>query len=299
MSNRLFPENIKKIAVAPLASNADPHLLSEALNFIESQGVSVLYPSGRLTNADEKAEYLERVFKDKTVDLIIAERGGYGTSEVCAVLDWRKIINYPKFLLGYSDITFLHLAMLKFNCGTPVSGPVAVELKEISQNSISSFSLYNSLKQIGENANAGDNNFNKLQNNLDESLRIIKSGEVFAPLIPANLTVLTTMIGTPYMPDLRGTVLLLEDISEPLYKIRRSLNHLKQSGILSKISGLIFGNFKQCGNLNELESLFRMFGEKINGPVLSNFRFGHCSFSLSIKTGDSFLIDTNALQLKM
>jgi len=293
-NNGIFPENIRKVAIVPIASKAEKSLLSEALEFIGDQGVEVLYPAGKINTPEEKAGYLEDIFKERKVDLIIAERGGYGSAEVCDVLNWEVLKGNSKPLLGYSDITFLHFAMLKFGCGVPIAGPVAVELKKISESHYASLTLFKALaEQRTESMNILD-----FEINLEKNLKIIKEGVVNAPVIPANLTILTTVTGTRYLPFLSGSVLLLEDVAEPLYKIRRCLNNLRQSDILSEISGLIFGSFSRCGDKHELEKIFEQFAEDVNGPVISNFRFGHCPFSLSIKTGKKILIDTSVFKVK-
>jgi muramoyltetrapeptide carboxypeptidase len=295
MTARLFPQNIKKTAVIPIASDAEPQRVAEALDFIKREGVEVVYPKERFSGFDERAHFLQEIFMDESVDLIIAERGGYGSAEVCEALNWKKLNGVAKPLLGYSDITFLHFAMLKYNCGIPVSGPVAVELPAIAKNPVSLSAFYNTLENLGKVSENEIADIGQYRLSPDDEFEIMKQGRVTAPVIPGNLTVLTTVIGTDYMPDLSGKILLVEDIAEPPYKIRRCLNHLKQSGLLAKLSGLIYGNFRKCGNPAELKEIFQLFAEEINGPVISNFRFGHCLYSFTMQTGKNFQLDTNNL----
>jgi len=295
MTARLFPQNIKKTAVIPIASDAEPQRVAEALDFIKREGVEVVYPEKRFSGFEERAHFLQEIFMDESVDLIIAERGGYGSAEVCGALNWKKLNGAEKPLLGYSDITFLHFAMLKYNCGIPVSGPVAVELPAIAENPVSLSAFFNTLENLGKVSENEIADIRQYRLSSDDEFEIMKRGRVTAPVIPGNLTVLTTVIGTDYMPDLSGKILLVEDIAEPPYKIRRCLNHLKQSGVLAKLSGLIYGNFRKCGNAAELKEVFQLFAEEINGPVISNFRFGHCLYSLTIQTGKIFQLDTNNL----
>jgi muramoyltetrapeptide carboxypeptidase len=125
------------------------------------------------------------------------------------------------------------------------------------------------------------------------NISILKEGKAKGPATPVNLATMVSLIGSDFMPDLAGSVLLLEDISEPVYKLDRYLSQLRFSGILSGISGLIFGGFKDCGKAKGRERLFKETAQYVNGPVISGFPFGHSLPFAAIKCGSDIEVKRN------
>jgi len=274
-----------------MAFKVDQKALSDTVSFLRGCRIEVKIFKGQKPDIRSKVSYLEKMFNDDSVDLIIAERGGYGSSEICDLIDWKRLSRVPKPLMGYSDITFFHLAMLKYKCGIPIAGPIALELEQTAEDEDAASSLFSILENIFLLRHKKQ--LSSVSNISSKGLKVIKNGTATASLIPANLTVLLSSIGTKFIPDLKGAILLLEDIGEPQYKVRRCLNQLKQIGILSNLSGLLFGNFKDCGNISELNTIFESYSKYVNGPVVSGIKFGHCKYSSSFIVGQNISVDTD------
>ena len=166
------------------------------------------------------------MFADKSVDAIWCLKGGWGSARTLEMLDFDLIKRNPKPLIGYSDITSLLNAIhLKTGLIT-FHGP----------NAIYGESDYTVEKFLGVLV---EERYSNIENHYDADLTTITPGVARGKLVGGNLTVLTSVIGTPYEPDFMNGILFLEDVSEPAYKVDRMFNQLKQSGALSKLKGVV------------------------------------------------------------
>jgi len=201
---------------------------------------------------------------DKDIRLILCSRGGYGVVHILDKLNFTKIKKYPKWLVGYSDITALHLAFLRKGL-TSLHGPMA---RHLAENSMDESSLL--LKQILFTGN---------QKYVIEPHKLNITGNAKGILFGGNLAVLCGLIGTTYMKVPENGILFIEDIAESPYKIDRMMWQLKLSGILKKISGLIVGEFTECEEdplmgTTIYESISDIIRE-YNYPVMFDFPVGH------------------------
>jgi len=131
---------------------------------------------------------------------------------------------------------------------------------------------------------------------------VINGGKSEGVLMPANLNTLNKIIGTPYMPNLDGAILFLEDDSdESASTIQRMLQQLKQAGFLSKIKGLVFGRFQKNSSIanEDLVFILNNIFEHIDFPVLSNVDFGHTDPILSLPVGVQVKLDTDLLEIEI
>jgi muramoyltetrapeptide carboxypeptidase len=125
-------------------------------------------------------------------------------------------------------------------------------------------------------------------------LEAIKPGSATAPVIPCCLSVLMAMIGTPWMPDLSNTILVLESIGLDAYNVERCLTQLEQCGILQRLSGLVFGCFTNCDKREYLPEIFRDYAAQVPGPVCCNFKFGHEEPGAVIHVGGTAALSVEA-----
>ena len=120
-------------------------------------------------------------------------------------------------------------------------------------------------------------------------LKAIKPGISEGLLLGGNMTVLSRMIGTPFLPALEGAILFLEDVNEPAYKIDAMLAQLKLSGIWDNLGGLLIGQFTDQDHLNdtprEIEEVFRDYCENVRFPVASGLRYGHIPVKIAMPIG--------------
>ncbi len=290
-----FPKNIRHIAIVSLAGKPKREAITSTCKLLKGFGIrttvmpnvfakeeGVKLPS----NCELRISDFNSALKDNSVDLIISSRGGHGSAQLLEKIDWQLLKKRNLPVLGYSDITAFHLAMFAKKAGIAISSPMTSELPRALRHPLVWESLSSSLSPSSGKIFPLQEKF---------KLNIIKGGKAAGKIIPVNLTVLTTMLGTPYAPDLKGSILLIEDICEPAYKIDRYLTHLQLAGVLKDISALLLGNFRRCGNNNERMKIFAKFAGEINGPVISGIPFGHIKCRLCLRFGSRIEIDNGKI----
>lgn len=204
------------------------------MGLIPKVGPHVTTRYGYLAGTDrDRAADLNAMFADASVRAVFAVRGGWGCARILPFLDWDVVRANPKLLIGFSDITALHLAFAT-RAGFPtIHGPNAANRwPRIS---------WESFWRIA---------FSGQTPTLDQSdalpLRTIHPGKASGRLIGGNLAVLTALVGTPWLPDFDGAILFLEDVGEAEYRIDRMLSQLALAGILRRVAGVIFGQCTRC-----------------------------------------------------
>ncbi|MDO4179374.1 MAG: LD-carboxypeptidase [Phascolarctobacterium sp.] len=230
------------IAVTAPASSMQGNF-KKVIQRIEAEGYQVRFEPTTTKNygnysgtSEERAEELNRLFGDDTVDAILCLRGGYGSAQVLDKLDYKVITNNPKMLIGFSDITALHNAIYKKANIVGISAPMISTLKKNSEYS---------WKQLLDGVKSTEA-IGKLALPEGSKLQTLVPGEAKGHLIGGNLTTFVSLIGTPYMPETKGAILILEDVGEASYSIDRMMNHLYQAGILKEVNGIVFGEFVNC-----------------------------------------------------
>jgi muramoyltetrapeptide carboxypeptidase len=289
---KLMPETIKRIAIVAPAGKAPVEQVTAGCELLNQHGIeTMIMPHVFADDAgvewlsgtvDGRVTDLHRCWLDESIDLVMCVRGGSGSAQLLPHLDWDLLRSRQLPLLGYSDITALHLAMLKFKAGIPIAGPMCGKLTDALAPSISSITrkyLYHSLTA-------------EKPLTLAEKLKIVKPGKATGNAVSCNLTVLTSLCGTPYLPDFSNTILILEDINEDPYKLDRCLTQLEQCEILSACNGIIFGSFTECGIPEDIQKVQHKYARNINGPVFSGFPFGHTFPIISIRNGATLIMTT-------
>ena len=218
---------------------------------------------------EQRAELFNRAVNDSEVDLILALRGGFGSVHILHKLDYDTLRNRNLPVMGYSDITSLHCAMLAKNAGVPIAGSNLMQLEEVVKDDLSFSSHKLALqKNISKTVLAAP--AIKAVNELAATQKV--SGKAYA----ANLTVLASLCGTEFMPDFSNRILIIEDVNEPVYKLDRLLHQLYLSGVLKDLQALVFGRFTGGENSPEvLDKLFASFSAKLPCPCYQDFAFGH------------------------
>jgi muramoyltetrapeptide carboxypeptidase len=116
-------------------------------------------------------------------------------------------------------------------------------------------------------------------------------------LIGGNLTTLCHLVGTSFVPNFKGKILLIEDVGEMPYRIDRMLTQMKLAGCFNEIAGLILGGFKECGYLDEVLEIFSNIFEDADIPILTGFEVGHGEHNLTIPMGLGATLDTKSKKL--
>ncbi len=280
-----FPVNIRHVAIVSLAGKPTKEAISSTRSLMKSFGIrTTVMPNVFAAESGEKLPSpcelrisdFNRALKDKSVDMIISSRGGYGSAQLLDKLDWPLLKKRNMPVLGYSDITAFHLAMFAKNAGMAISSPMTSELERALKHPLTWGTLHSSFDNDSGKAIPLAETF---------KMDVIRGGKTSGRIIPANLCVLTTMLGTKYQPDFKGTILLVEDLYEPVYKLDRYLTHLRLAGVLDGISGLLFGSFRRCGDDRERMKIFAKFADDVRGPVISGIPFGHIKRRLCLRFG--------------
>ncbi len=220
------------------------------------------------------------------IDFFICARGGWGSSRLLEnPIHWQ-----PGCFLGFSDVTSILWARLAAGFGGCIHGPLLTTLsKEPSWSK-------ERLKAI-------------LFGGPIEDLEgeVLVKGIAKGPLIAGNMTVATHLLGTKFLPDLNGAILVLEDVGEEPYRIDRMLTHWRLTGVLHKLSGIGFGTFKDCKD-DEIVPIERSFNinevliertSDLGIPVVKNLPVGHCQGNASLPLGKIAKLDGDYGRLKL
>ena len=290
-----FPIQVKRIGIAAPASSADRSRFECSGAWLRERGIEPV-EGGHLfagtalpylaASDEERAEDLNRLIRDPSIDLIQCLRGGYGSPRILDRIDWESLRRRSLPLIGFSDITAIHLAMLAKRAGVPVAGQMAANLSE----SMKDPATFHSFQRALHVAFRGKKSFSDAV-----LLEVLREGKCRGRILTANLTLLAALCGSDYLPDFSGSILIVEDIGEPLRKLDRHLTQLRHAGILRQISGLVFAQFTDCGEETVRRELFREFAGFVSGPVLNGLAFGHEIPSLSFVCGESAAIRDGSL----
>lgn len=223
---------------------------------------------------DQRLSDLQEAMDDRSVKLIFCSRGGYGIVQLLEMLSFDGIRKHPKWVVGFSDITALHLALLKHGVAS-LHGPMARHLTEYPFNAATSL-LRKALFEKELTYNLYSRSFNRY-------------GEIKGTILGGNLAVLSALVGTPLLKLPKNPILFIEDVAEAPYKIDRMMWQLKLSGILKNLSGLIIGQFSEYKEdpsmgLTVSESIWDMVKE-YKYPVVFDFPVGHIEDNYSIIHG--------------
>jgi len=231
----------------------------------------------------ERASDIMGFFEDPEVRGIFA-RGGWGSARLLPLLDYDRIRTHPKVLLGYSDATALLTGIHARTGLVTMHGP----------GPGNRFSTGHFRRVLME-AETGP--FENLVPDPGDSLiprehriRVIAPGTARGPLFGGNLTVLTAILGSPYLPDFRGAILFLEDVAEAVYRVDRMMTTLKLAGVLDQIAGFVFGRCTDCepdssyGSLT-LEEVLNDHILPLGIPAFAGSMIGHIPEQFTLPLG--------------
>ncbi|SFI24140.1 muramoyltetrapeptide carboxypeptidase [Tindallia magadiensis] len=292
------PKALKKgdtIGIVAPASAAKPEQKEkgkktlEALGFTLVMGESCETKHGFLAAEDEvRAKDLNKMFEDPRIDGIICLRGGYGSSRILERLDQDMIRKNPKVLMGYSDITSIHLLLNQQLELITFHGPMLAS--DFSQGE-EPFTIESFEKTCMQGEYTGT-----IQNPKGKAIECLVPGKAHGPLVGGNLAVVAASMGTPYEIHTKGKILFLEDVGEDTYKIDRMLTQLKLAGKLSEANGIIFGDFKGCDQSKheEAQSLLTVLKDAVKDikkPTIYNLQAGHCHPMITLPLGGMITLD--------
>jgi muramoyltetrapeptide carboxypeptidase len=256
----------------------------EKLGYRVEVGANILKQRGYLAGTDtERTADLHQMFASKQVKMIICLRGGYGASRLLDKINFNIIRENPKIFCGYSDVTVLLNAFFQKTGLVTFSGPmVGVDFyKEINPYTEEHFWHTVTCAEPLRITKKGNKNLTSMKNGLAEG-----------SLIGGNLSMFTSLMGSDYLPDPRGKLMLLEEVGEAPYRIDRMLNQLKLGGYLKKIKGIVLAGFTDCNETDPKQKSLKLeeviedyFIKGMNVPVLGNLLHGHLKQNLTLPFG--------------
>jgi muramoyltetrapeptide carboxypeptidase len=275
--------------IAP-AGPFDSEKFMKGKTVLESMGFQTFFDEGIfqkhgfLAGTDfQRADQVNRLFADPTVQAIVCARGGYGSMRILPFLDFEIIQNNPKIFVGFSDISAL-LSVLHNRCDlVTFHGPMVTTLADAADETIAAMRWTLTTDTALELA---------LENGI-----VVRSGLSSGQVAGGNLTTLCHLVCTPYAPSFKGKILLLEDLGEAPYRIDRMLTQMKLAGCFNGIAGLVLGSFEECGHLNEIYALVGDIFEDMAIPVMAGFEIGHGRRNIMIPLGLGATLDTEKERL--
>jgi muramoyltetrapeptide carboxypeptidase len=261
---------------------------------------------GFLAGTDrERAGDLMRAFSDHKVKAIFCVRGGYGTGRLLPLLEYGVIRRNPKIFVGYSDITALHCAFLVKANLLSFHGPMLAP--DITKPDFPDFARDNFIRTL-TGTSVLDHARGIRHGVPPDSIRILRRGTASGRLSGGNLSILCSLIGTPYQPPFRGRILFLEDVDEPPYRVDRMLTHLLNAGVLQTVAGVAVGVCENCTDpkaktaheyRQSLDDVLKERLTQLKVPVVAGLPFGHTRFNATIPIGGKATLDATRGDLIM
>ena len=227
---------------------------------------------------------LDSALADPGIRAVFCARGGYGATRLLARLAATGPPGPPKLLVGFSDITSLHL-WLQSHGRISVHGPVLTQLGRLPPGTRERlFTLLESSSPTPA---------------LSGTLTYV-GGVAEGPLLGGNLSVVTRLLGTPFMPTLDGAILLLEDQGERPYRLDRMWTHLQLAGVFDRVRGIVLGSFTGCEERDASYSSAEVLHELALAtglPCAAGFPIGHGDVNEPVPLGVRVRLDADARSL--
>jgi muramoyltetrapeptide carboxypeptidase len=257
---------------------------------------------GYLAGTDgERAADVNAMFADKDVKAIFAVRGGWGCARILPLLDWAMIRRNPKLLVGFSDITALHLAIAAKAGFTTIHGPnAASSWGRFSWDHFRSLAFDGATPTLATPEAHDDRLVQRAGR-----IRTFRPGVARGRLLGGNLTVLAALMGTPFLPDFSGAILFIEDVGEQPYRIDRMLTQLALGGVLGRVKGVIFGQCTDCGPAGAsyggftLSEVLQQHLQPLGIPAFQGGQFGHVANQYSLPLGVEAEMDASAGTIRL
>lgn len=302
-----IPPALKKgdtIAVVSTARFVTEDEIQPALKLLESWGLQVQL--GKTIGAQNhqfagddalRAKDFQEMLDNPKVKAIWCARGGYGTVRIIDAIDFSPLINQPKWIVGYSDVTVLHSHIHHLAVATlHAQMALAVDAKTEKTRETLRKALFGEWFNIEYELN------NPLQRN----------GTAKGQLVGGNLSMLYSLCGSPSALDTFGKFLFIEDLDEHLYHIDRMMQNLKRNGILKNLAGLIVGSMTDMKDHTQAHGFAtdRPFGktaeaiifeavQEYDYPVCFNFPAGHTQDNWALVLGKTYTLEVTPINCKL
>jgi muramoyltetrapeptide carboxypeptidase len=274
----------------------------------EARGYHVKLSEGALERTDWvagspelRAKDVMAMFLDPGVDAIQCLRGGYGSAQIIPFLDFQLIAAHPKIFIGFSDITALHTALLRFTGLATFYGPsfTTVGSTQMSEFTAQRFLQILSGETIGPVPHDTD----------DPYVRPLAPGKASGRLVGGCLSDLLFTMGTPWELNLEDAIFVFEEVGSSPHGIDRALLQLEQAGKLKNIRGVVIGDLADCewsdgggSPWTHTKTLEEVLEERLGSlgvPVIYKLPFGHSTHFATLPLGVQATIDASACTLEV
>ena len=244
---------------------------------------------------EERAADFNEMFRRDDIDAVFVTQGGYGSAQIIHLIDFDVIRSNPKILIGFSDITSLHLAIHRFTDLITFHGPGMArfnseDLTDYTKDQF--FKAIASTEPIGEIPVADKKNW----------LNVISPGVAEGDLIGGNMTLICATLGTPYEIDTQDKILMIEDAEIEPWIFDHMLSHLRNAGLLKKAKGIVVSECLNCvpNKLNPgyysdtgLEDVLEYYARPLGIPVLYGLPLGHTKDMATLPLGVKVRLDAD------
>lgn len=314
-SEILKPERLRagdKVALVAPASFISEKSLQTSIEKVKELGLESVYSEkifgkyGYFSATDkERADDFNNMIINPEIKGVILAAGGYGCTRILELIDYEMIKKNPKVIIGFSDNTALVNAIHKKTGLVTFHGPIARTMHQgYNREHFESIVINPIDKYLIEST---DDDIQKSNEDKVYERYTITSGKVQGELVGGNLTLICSLMGTPYQIDFKDKIVMIEDINEEPYRIDRMLTQLISSGELTKAAGIVFGICKGCGKSEKTKTansftLREVIEDRIkplNIPAVYGLSFGHNinNFTFPIGVKAQFDADSQTIQL--
>ncbi len=297
-AKRIFPKRLRPGDtigfITPGSYISDESLDKAVSNMLQlglkvKMGKNIRAKHGFVAGTDQqRLDDLHMMFSDRSVDAVWCARGGYGCTRLLPQIDYGLIRKNPKILIGYSDITALLNAIFHKTGLVTFHGPVGAsefsgyteaQVRAVLMDGTAPYSI-----PLSEGNETSDDPLYQPE--------VIRKGDVEGVLMGGNLSLLSAMAGTGYLPDPTGAIVFMEDVGEAPYRVDRMLTQLRQAWPLKAANGIALGVFADCAKAEGSDSLTlsETLTEQLRPtatPTAYGFPFGHidhqCTFPVGVR----------------
>ncbi|SIT37406.1 L,D-carboxypeptidase A [Paraburkholderia ribeironis] len=276
--------------IAPSGYPHDPEVLQRALHRLHAQGhrvqdeVATKRRYQRFAGTDdERAADLNRLADPsrELPDVVLTVRGGYGAVRILHALDYeglqRRLADQPVALVGHSDFTAIQLALLARAGVKTFGGPML--MSDFGAQELSEFTMHHFWSALTKPTIT-------VTSDVPQAQPVDVSGTLWG----GNLAMVASLIGTPYMPQVRGGILFVEDVNEQPFRVERMIYQLHLAGILAQQQALVLGDFSGAkaydyDNGYDMHTVIEQMRSVIGIPVVTGLQFGHMRDMLTLPVG--------------
>jgi muramoyltetrapeptide carboxypeptidase len=272
----------------PALEKADLGSVNEVLSALDLEGVPFVARAG--ASDEERAEQLNAAFRDPSVSAVLPVRGGYGAARLLEHLDYDAIARQPKVIMGYSDVASLLVGIHARTGLVTFHGPMGNSAwVPFTVNHVRRVLFEGGAQKLVAREPRGG----------EPAFRTIRPGVARGHLLGGNLTVLSSIVGTRFMPEDDELILFVEEVREPLSEVDRMLTQLELAGVLDRVTGFVFGQCTSCAAplLDKALTLDRVIADHVKPlgiPAWSGAPIGHLRGQLTLPIGLPVEIDAAA-----